>query len=54
MLSHQVRLMKEKEIFDVRALSKEAFAESLGLATVPDLGADWEAPCPSLPQYVCI
>ena len=35
--------MKEKEIFDVQALSKEAFAESLGLAAVPDLGADWEA-----------
>ncbi|CAK9003334.1 unnamed protein product [Durusdinium trenchii] len=38
-----VRLMKDKEIFDVQALSKEAFAESLGLADVPDLGADWEA-----------
>ena len=26
-----------------QALSKEAFAESLGLADVPDLGAAWEA-----------
>lgn len=33
--------MKEKDIFDVQALSKEAFAESLGLADVP-VGADWE------------
>ncbi|CAL1156090.1 unnamed protein product [Cladocopium goreaui] len=36
-----VKLMKEKDIFDVQALSKEAFAESLGLADVP-VGADWE------------
>jgi len=35
--------MKDKDIFDVQVLSKDAFAESLGLADVPELGADWEA-----------
>lgn len=29
----------------LQALSKDAFAESLGLADVPELGADWEATC---------
>ncbi|CAE6967052.1 DDX10 [Symbiodinium natans] len=38
-----VRLMKDKEIFDVQALSKTAFAESLGLADMPEMGAEWEA-----------
>ncbi|CAE7217687.1 DDX10 [Symbiodinium pilosum] len=38
-----VRLMKDKDVFDIQALSKEAFAESLGLADVPDIGAEWEA-----------
>ncbi|CAE7911183.1 DDX10 [Symbiodinium necroappetens] len=37
-----VRLMKDKDIFDFQALPKAAFAESLGLADAPEIGAEGE------------
>lgn len=38
------RLLKKAQTpTETEVLSKDAFAESLGLADVPELGADWEA-----------
>lgn len=38
-----VKLMRDKDVFDAKALPRESFAQSLGLADAPELGSGWEA-----------
>lgn len=38
-----VKLMRDKDVFDAKALPRESFAQSLGLVDVPELGSGWEA-----------